>query len=49
MCRHELPQPAVSWLIESSLFFIEVKSFLSKSFDTKHMGEADMILNIKLM
>src|SRR6185312_9477723 len=27
----------------------EVKSFLSKSFDTKDLGEADVILNIKLI
>jgi len=27
----------------------EVKSFLSKSFDMKDLGEADMILNIKLI
>jgi hypothetical protein len=26
----------------------EVKSFLSKSFDMKDLGEADVILNIKL-
>jgi hypothetical protein len=27
----------------------EVKSFLSKSFDMKDLGEADVILNIKLI
>ena len=27
----------------------EVKSFLSKSFDVKDLGEADVILNIKLI
>jgi hypothetical protein len=27
----------------------EVKSFLSKSFDMKDLGEADVILNIKLV
>ena len=27
----------------------EVKSFLSKSFDTKDLREADVILNIKLI
>ena len=27
----------------------EVKSFLSKSFDMKDLGEADIILNIKLI
>ena len=27
----------------------EVKSFLSKSFDIKDLGEADVIMNIKLI
>jgi hypothetical protein len=37
-------------IFETSLDVInEVKTFLCQSFDMKHMGETDVILNIKLI
>jgi hypothetical protein len=47
--RHGGGEGVILCLYVDEILIHEVKSFLSKSFDMKDLGEADVILNIKLI